>query len=477
MPEEDTAALRSAIGMTRAGWVLSGSGRLATIVTTIKFAVVGLLMMPVVVFSQDIPDALLKIRDNIAQQALFEVTVTGTMQFGKQQTIQGKAFAVNEHLLVASKLLVRNDADWDNGPSPANEPEKSKMQLLEKLGVKALNRAISIKNATGPVTKSAFIVEPDGSSPGVVGIVAPNTSFKSLFSLSLCGIEREKIYYIFLDRDPNAPADDEQDHLQIMPIKATGYDPLKFGPLYTFSIEENPGDITFATQHGTPILDENGNVVAVLSGTLRVDGKMTVVAAPVQAFFPGASALWANSVKGSGSNTDKCVISDTVKEIKDDVGSQLSWRLETESTSDSQVLYLVFDRTNKSSKLKNVKIRAGFRGKRKAEDVSEEIFHYKDFKFELTDEQISKRRFSAQKIIEYTNSNLIEGQGEDGIQYQKSQTTMGYLTVLEIAMESAELEGGGKLNNLGKIKLVACKQKFGQPLEWYTEENRCKTYE
>jgi hypothetical protein len=476
MPEEDTAALRSAIGMTRGRWVLLGRGKLIAVVAAIQCAVM-VLLMPAAALSQDIPDALLRLKDDIALHALFDVKVEGTTQFGKPQAFKGKAFAVNEHLLVASRLLVRNDADWDDEPSPASDPEKSKLLLLEQLGVKSLNRTVSIRDATGSETKSAFTVDPDRSSPGVVGIVAPNTSFKSLFSLSLCGIEREKTYYLFLDRDPNAPADDEQAHLQITPIKATGYDPLKFGPLYTFAIDGNPGDVNFATQHGTPILDENGNVVAVLSGTLRVDGKMTVVAAPVQAFFPGASALWANSVKGSGGNTDKCVISDTVKEIKDDVGSQLTWRLETESPSDSQYLYLVFDRTNKSAKLKNVKIRAGFRGKRKAEDVSEENFHNKVFDFKLTDEQINKRRFSAQKIIEYTNSNLIEGQGEDGIQYQKSQTTMGYLTVLEIAMESAELEGGGKLNNLGKIKLVACKQKFGQPLEWYTEENRCKTYE
>jgi hypothetical protein len=306
-----------------------------------------------------------------ARDAFFQVSVSGqTARPDIPNQRQGKAFAVGPHLLVTSQHVIGDASDWKPRDS-ANDGRPLAIEI--KRALRPVDRTIEITRALpdSPIeTLTDSIVLPTPYALDTAALLLPNNEFKKYFRLSLCDIKKgDKYGAIMVTEDPTEPSSAKSG--AFVELEAEGYKPEQFGPLYLF-VRTGGANFNGSSEghDGSPILDGEGNVVAVVSAVSAKGGSgYLVLATPIQPLFPAASALMARSIdfaSDARATSLKCSLSDTVKQIREEVSAHVSWKEEPERDGENilEELRLHYDPMSPQTAIQSMVVEYNYWGTR-----------------------------------------------------------------------------------------------------------------
>lgn len=271
--------------------------------------------------------------DELSVGRIFHLKVHGKTQPGNSRADRtGRAFAIASDLLVAPGTIVGGDKDWLPAPSKGSAFEDIERQASP------LDRSIVVTTTREdlPLEKGQssgnVIVSGSARDIDAIGLLAPDLSIEQPFGLSLCRIVPNKTYTALLaDGDPESP--DSLLRPINVPVVAEGYKAADYGNLYAFRPEKKTDIEVRRGLEGSPILNENGNVVAMVSLIVDIRGPV-ILATPISPQFPGAFSLLTKNlrehvVQGGGSDDAvQCSLNETVRKMYDRVAGQLTWTIE-----------------------------------------------------------------------------------------------------------------------------------------------------
>jgi hypothetical protein len=278
----------------------------------------------------DVPEAVRATVD----EAFFHVTVTGTLK-GESQSHDrhGKAFGIGRNLLVTSRHVVGDPEEWEpDGDSQSDEIARAMRPLQRKVWIQ--------RKADSEAGDENFVLPAPSHAIDAAGISVPDLDLGSYFQLSMCEIEEGQIYTaIMVETDPREPSSIARP--TGVELRASGYDPLKYGALYVF--DTAPGNASFEGEpdghDGSPILDREGNVIAIISAVTALGGGRghRILATPIQPLFPGASTLLSLAPELTELKSSlKCSLADTVRRIHDEVSSHAIWSVDVKRDNEGK---------------------------------------------------------------------------------------------------------------------------------------------
>lgn len=303
-----------------------------------------------------------------ARAAYFHVSVKGILADGKAEQREGKAFAVGPNLLVTSQHLVGGASDWAPATGFAKEVSRA---------LRAVQRSITLQRAGGAPTKieNPNVLADIDLTGDAAGISIHTLTLDSRFRLSMCDIVAGRKYASIMTsaETPSDPTSIEQ--ALLVELNAVGYQPAKYGPLYVFDLLDNPRFNGEPDGHdGSPILDEDGSVVAVVSAvTAEAGGNgYKILATPVQPQFPSAAALLARApdVTAGADGGLKCSLSETVKRINDQVSAHAVWTLRVDREADGRPndeIFIRYESVADEPNIDTIKVGFDFYGKQRKE--------------------------------------------------------------------------------------------------------------
>jgi len=260
-----------------------------------------------------------------ASHAFFNVEVNGTPEDATdpQQEARrfGKAFAVGDNMLVTSLHVVGSDAEWAPARTTRDEITRA---------VRPVKRTVQLSKANGsaqPFTDVVVLPAPTHAIDAA-GILAPDLALGDYFQLSMCDIVKDKVYYALMTQSNPPTERNSVGNVTLAPVIADGYLPASYGPLYVFHPDGQPDFASEPWGHdGSPIFDDDGAVVAVVSAVTVTGGGTKVLATPIQPLFPGTNQLLARAPEPSlhGNSQLKCSMADVVRRIHDQVASHAIW--------------------------------------------------------------------------------------------------------------------------------------------------------
>lgn len=328
--------------------------------------------------AQELDEAKLLI---ISRSAFFHVTAEGAaspVQLGAcgsppaangRRTCQGKGFAIGPQLLLTARHLVGDDQDW---------LPKGGVNLEIARAARPLDRSVALRRAAGApalsgLTNSIVLPTPGGGAD-IAGLSLPSRAkLDTFFGLSVCGIVEGGTYFAVMTENgqPDDPA--SIDEPIVVPLKAAGYDAANYGPLYVFESIGSPRFHGEMDGHdGSPVVDKDGNAVAIVSAVTATGGAGThrILATPIQPLSPGATAMLAQSDE-KGSQL-KCSLADTVgqirndvRQIKDEVAAQAIWTVKVERekvTGKLETIRLSYDNVGREPNIESIEIYYEFHG-------------------------------------------------------------------------------------------------------------------
>lgn len=306
---------------------LGPSGELRANTFDLAFALLTILLCACLIGSsagaQDV-DEFKQVALKKARVALFNVEVMGTPSdpndVTQEATRWGKAFAVGSDLLVTALHVVGSEAEWKLKRTTRDEITRA---------VRPISRTVSISAANGKyIDPGKTIVLPSPPhTVDVASILLPQESLSEFFQLSLCDLVEGETYFALMTTSDNPRIPASLEDLEIVPLIAQGYN-TEYGPLYTFLPD---GAMLISSEpwghDGSPILDAEGNAVAVISAVTVTAGGTIILASPIQPLFPGALQLLAkgSDTESVGGGRLKCSMVDTVRRISEQMSSYAIW--------------------------------------------------------------------------------------------------------------------------------------------------------
>lgn len=275
----------------------------------------------------------------------------------------GKAFAVGPRLLVAPQHVIGRLDDWEHIEDP---------QLPDRLirVLPPIDRNVTITGVSGSELERHFDMPSPSPALDVAGISAPGSKFEHPFQLSICPIKQQLSYRaVLVNGNPADPAN--LGDTELVSLKASGFKPDAYGPLYVFEIEQSHGVKLSDDGHdGSPIVDESGFVVGMVSAIVKGGDKHQILATPVQPLFPGTSgAFFPKPVTYQiGGSRQTCSLAEMVGRIQQSVSRHADWRLTPERDRDGNLtgtLTLRYDSLSLEPHIAEIEIEATFIGKEK----------------------------------------------------------------------------------------------------------------
>ncbi|MFK0278426.1 hypothetical protein ACIQUG_32480 [Ensifer sp. NPDC090286] len=271
--------------------------------------------------------------EELSAGRIFHLKVHGKAQPDNNRPDRvGRAFAVSSNLLVAPGSIVGGGKDWlpagSKGPA-FEELERLSSPLDRSIVATATHEDLPL--AKGESSRNIIV---SGSSGDIdaIGLLVPDFSIEQPFTLSLCRIVPGNTYAALLAKgDPNSP--DSLLHPDKVPVVAEGYDAADYGNLYAFRPEKTADIDVGKGLEGSPILNENGNVVAMVSLIVDIRGPV-ILATPISPQFPGTFSLLTKSLReqtvagGAPDDAVQCSLNETVRKMYDRVAAQLTWTIE-----------------------------------------------------------------------------------------------------------------------------------------------------
>lgn len=265
-----------------------------------------------------------------AGRAFFHVETRGTPRDPSDPTQEalrwGKAFAVGPDTLVTALNVVGDETEW--------KPERTSRDEITRT-VRPLLRTVRLVAPGGAETSddNLLVLPAPSTDIDAASILVPGLQLSSYFELSLCDIVKGQVYTALMSGAADPSADSSLRDVTVVPLVAIGYEPASYGSLYVF---EPVGQPTYASESwghgGSPVLDEDGNVVAVIATvTVAASGRSKVLATPIQPLFPGANQLLARGPDPSAHGGQlKCSMVDLVGRIHDQVAAHAIWSVRAE---------------------------------------------------------------------------------------------------------------------------------------------------
>lgn len=278
-----------------------------------------------------------------AARAFFHVAVDGTPRSTtdplQEAQRSGKAFAVGSDMLVTALHVVGTEAEWQLARTSRDEITRA---------VRPLDRTITLTPADAlqrPLTEVVVLPAPTNVIDAA-GMMIPGLGLDTFFELSMCDIVRGKTYHALMTR-ANPPSDrDSINNLALVPLVAGGYETADYGPLYVFDPQGAPEFKSEPWGHdGSPVFDEDGTVVAVVSAVTVTANGTKILATPIQPLFPGTNQLLARAPVPNplASQRLKCSMADTVRRIHDQVASHAIWTVTPEVIDGRATGNILFD--------------------------------------------------------------------------------------------------------------------------------------
>lgn len=272
---------------------------------------------------------------DVAADALFHLDVTGKLASAPDriEARHGKAFAVAPNILLTSSHVIGDYEEW--------------LALTDKK-VNGENLPAAVRRAARPINRILRITGVNAFSDGTDQVIPHSTPSKSVdaasltvsmrdaplekwFSLSLCPIEPEQEYFTLLSTSatPEDAGSIDADKLKLFKLTTVGYNPSEFGSLFAFTLDNQAPRANFRDwgHAGSPIFDAERNVVAFVSAFIVHKGDDTILATPIQPIVPGTSRLLASAPVSQSNTALSCSLSNTVKEISNDVASHADWSI------------------------------------------------------------------------------------------------------------------------------------------------------
>ncbi len=366
--------------------------------------------------------------DTIAAGRLFHVEVLGTPR-GGERARYGKAFAIAPRLLVAPKSVIGGPEDWEP-KALAGDTGQTVMRIT-----KLLDRTIVLRTTTAqpPFTLAEptdrVIVDGATSDMDAVALLAPDLDVADPFKLSFCGLKVGDDYAAVLVQGDRPADPGSLTKPNFLSVQAEGYRPDKYGNLYVFRPEA--GGRIGRGMEGSPILDVNNDVVAMVSAVIGEEGAQILLATPITPQFPGMSGLLALSLR-SGDAADaaggsiQCSLNDTVRKMYDRVAGQLNWTVEARYHSIEQTgrrgpaerterleklakLLISYDDPSKLQTVREVTVRADYFGVREPGGAIEPIAlpRKQDGEANVKKDQEDPWSFDASRLVE-VGEQIIE---------------------------------------------------------------------
>lgn len=266
-----------------------------------------------------------------ASDAFFHVSVAGKLSGQRGTTSRsGKAFAIASDLVITSRHVIGSQSDWepDKESGLPEEVEEVLNPILREIEI--VRTDANDGEALGSPIKDLFVVEPEGTRADVVGIALTSSAVKKPFRISLCDLVKGKTYTAILTVDSPKTA---SSITKVMPVSllAHGYKPTAFGDLYVF---EPVAGTTYSADpeghDGSPILDEKGEVVAVVSAVTKdANNQKWILGTPIGTSFPSALDLL-SVVSAANDQQIRCSLAQAV-------AAQAFWTLDVSRDEDGRV--------------------------------------------------------------------------------------------------------------------------------------------
>ncbi len=380
----------------------------------------------------------------LARDAFFHITVKGKLRNTgnppKGDERFGKAFATGPTLLITSQHVIGDSTEWQ--PIEASR----EMPLPIQRAIQPLDRVVELHSGNSDIglteLSNPVILPSPSINLDAAGISLPNIKLPSFFQLSMCDIVKGKIYSAIMTSSGPPTASNSATMPTIVALKSNGFDPKRFGSLHVFNVVEGWENITpNADGHeGSPILDGDGSVVALISAVVPNPGGggHLVLATPVQPLIPGAFALLARSPETDATVTGslKCSLSDTVKRINDQVIAHALWNVVVERDEDgrpSGEIVLRYESVADKPNIKAIKVEYEYFGKQRAESLIRRL-QYTDPSInalEIRKEPVTNREFKTSDVVT-EGKKLVE-------EHLKSDNSGGYIDYVELRIYETHL--------------------------------------
>ncbi len=347
-----------------------------------------------------------------AALAFFHVETRGTPRDANAPTQEalrtGKAFAVGQNTLVTARNVVGSETEWKLKRTTRDEITRT---------VRPLDRTVTLGAVSGPeiAPDSLFVLPAPSSAIDAASIFVPGLQLGAHFQLSLCDLVEGKIYNALMTGASDPSSNSSLGDLKVVPLVARGYEPAAYGQLYVFEPVEQPAYASEPWGHGgSPILDEDGNVAAVIAAvTVEAGSASKVLATPIQPLFPGTNQILA---RGPDPSTHggrlKCSMVDMVGRIHDQVASHAIWTIspDTEDGEPTGDILFSYDSVADPPNIASIRVEYGFLGIEKAGRSFGRLFSGRepgqDFVV-LEPERRRPRTFSTSEIVSI-GRNLVE---------------------------------------------------------------------
>lgn len=270
-----------------------------------------------------------------AETALFHLDVTGKLAEGAVDDARhGKAFAIAPNILLTSSHVIGEYSEWLRLDRQTIEGRTLLAPI--RRAARPIHRTLRVTGRAELTTGTDQVIAHPAPSPAVdaasLTIPTDEMALQDFFTLSLCPIDKEQTYAALMttQADPTNAGSIEVGDLRLFSLTPVGFNPVEFGGLYAFTIENDPPKAAMGVpgHAGSPIFDADGNIAAFVSAFLQYQNEDMILATPIQPIIPGTSRLLAEApVSYNGSHALKCSLASTVKEINDDVTSHADWSI------------------------------------------------------------------------------------------------------------------------------------------------------
>ena len=285
----------------------------------------------------------------IAEQAFYHVDVTGVpagapvgaslapLDGLPREQRWGKAFAIAPDVLLTAQHVLGDLSEW--------APRNTASEVAR--AARPVNRTVALNSKTTEQPVDDVVVYPTPTiAIDAATLTALGRQIKEFFSISLCPIDEGAHYSALMVKgDPKLP--DLIDDVAMVDVRPEGYKPRDYGNLYVFRLE--PGfEISRDTwgHDGSPIFDDEFNVVALVSAVTVDDAGVKLLATPLQPLLPGIATLLERDAIAPGDFNvrSKCSVSDLVRRINRQVDNHAIWTVEAdddegEPTGDINISY------------------------------------------------------------------------------------------------------------------------------------------
>lgn len=278
-----------------------------------------------------------------ATEAVFHIEVTGTPSDPANPTQEaarsGKAFAIGPEMLVTALNVVGDETEWMLARTTRDEVTRA---------VRPLSRTVQLtdgRNFRIPPGDVLVLAAP-ARAVDAAGIMVPDLKLKDYFHFSMCDIV-EGQHYSALMTTSQQPGDARSvERLELVPLIAAGYRPGDYGALYLFESEGAPPFAPEPWGHGgSPILDADGNVVALISAVTVTGGGPIVLATPISPLFPGLGPMLAREPENAAATQAqlKCSMVDAVRQVRNQLKSHAIWSISPRPADNPDEVDIVFE--------------------------------------------------------------------------------------------------------------------------------------